>query len=127
MPSLRKLRASIGAAMEVHRLLGPGFLESVYQAALAHELTLRGIPFEPQAKLEVCYKGVIVGDCRADFLVDGKVIVEIKAIRGLTEQDEAQLINYLKATGIRVALPPTIQNLHHALQNPFRPCRPGPH
>jgi GxxExxY protein len=96
--------AIIGAAMEVHRILGPGFLESVYQTALAHELTLRGIAFQEQVKLCVAYKEIIAGEFRSDFLVEEKVIVELKATKGLVEIDEAQLINYLKATGHRVGL-----------------------
>ena len=96
--------AIIGAAMEVHRVLGPGFLESVYEEALAHEFGLRGIPYERQAKLAVRYKEIIAGEFRADFLVDGKVVVELKAIKALTEGDEAQLLNYLKGTGYRVGL-----------------------
>lgn len=68
--------AIVGAAMEVHRILGPGFLEAVYQAALAHELTLRGIRFEQFKKLPVYYKGVLVGDYEADFVVEDKIILE---------------------------------------------------
>ncbi len=94
----------IGAAMEVHRVLGHGFLEAVYEAALAHELDLRGIPYERQKRLTVTYKGEAVGDYVADFVVDGKVVVELKATRGLAEVDEAQLLNYLKAAGMRVGL-----------------------
>lgn len=97
-------RAIIGAAMEVHRTLGHGFLEAVYEAALAHELNLRGIPYEHQKRLTVTYKGQVAGEYVADFVVDGKVIAELKATKGLTEVDEAQLINYLKATGLRVGL-----------------------
>jgi len=96
--------AIIGAAMEVHRVLGPGFLESVYEEALAHEFDLRSIPYERQAKLAVHYKEIIAGEFRADFLVDGKVVVELKAIKALTEGDEAQLLNYLNGTGYRVGL-----------------------
>lgn len=96
--------AIIGAAMEVHRILGPGFLESVYEEALAHEFDLRGIPYQRQAKLAVRYKGIIAGEFRADFLVDGKVVVELKATKALTDGDEAQLLNYLKGTGYRVGL-----------------------
>ncbi len=96
--------AIIGAAMEVHRVLGPGFLEAVYQAALEHEFRLREIPFQRQVKLEVIYKGVVMGEYRADFLVDEKVMLDIKATKGLTEIDEAQLMNYLKGTGIKVGL-----------------------
>ena len=96
--------AIIGAAMEVHRILGPGFLESVYEEALAHEFDLRGIPYQRQARLAVRYKEVVAGEFRADFLVDGKVVVELKAIKALTGGDEAQLLNYLRGTGYRVGL-----------------------
>jgi len=96
--------AIIGAAMEVHRILGPGFLEAVYQAALEHELTLRSIPFEAQKRLAVTYKGRIVGDYIADIVVDGQIILELKAISALTKAHEAQAHNYLAATGLRLAI-----------------------
>ncbi len=96
--------AIIGAAMEVHTILRPGFLESVYESALAHEFDLRTIPYQRQTQLEVTYKNHIAGDFRADFLVDGKIVVELKATKALTEIDEAQLINYLKGTGYQVGL-----------------------
>jgi GxxExxY protein len=95
---------TIGAAMEVHRVLGPGFVESVYEEALAHEFELREISYQRQADLRVKYKGVVAGEFRADFLVDDRVIVELKAVKHLNEVHEAQLINYLKATGHRVGL-----------------------
>lgn len=94
----------IGAAMEVHRTLGSGFLEAVYQASLAHELTLRGIPFEQLKHLPVQYKNVVVGHYEADFVVADHVILELKAISALHPQHEAQVIHYLAATGLRVAL-----------------------
>ena len=96
--------AVVGAAMEVHRALGPGFLESVYEAALAHELTLRGIPFEQQKRLLVQYKGQQVGDFVADLVVDGQIILELKAVSRLTAVHEAQAHNYLAATGLRLAI-----------------------
>jgi GxxExxY protein len=96
--------AIIGAAMEVHRILGPGFLEAVYQAALEHELTLRSIPFEAQKRLAVTYKGRVVGDYIADIVVDGQIILELKAISALTKAHEAQAHNYLAATGLRLAI-----------------------
>ena len=96
--------AIVGAAMEVHRILGPGFLESVYQAALAHEFTLRGIPFEQFRRLPVMYKGNLVGDYIADFVVNNQIIVEIKAVSSLNEAHKAQALNYLAATGFRLAL-----------------------
>ena len=94
----------IGAAMEVHTVLGSGFLEAVYEEALAHELSLRNIAFERQVSLAVSYKDIVAGSYRPDFVVDGKVIVEAKAIKALTEIEAAQILNYLKATGLRVGL-----------------------
>jgi GxxExxY protein len=96
--------AVIGAAMEVHTILGPGFLESVYQAALERELTLRGIPFEKQVELPVSYKETLVGEYIADFIIDGKLIVEIKAVSNFNSQHQAQAMHYLTATGCRLAL-----------------------
>jgi GxxExxY protein len=96
--------AIIGAAMEVHGILGPGFLETVYQSALARELTLRGIPFEQQVHLPVSYKDVLVGEYIADFIIDGKLIVEIKAVSNFNSQHQAQAMHYLAATGCRLAL-----------------------
>ena len=96
--------AVIGAAMEVHTVLGPGFLEAVYQTALERELTLRNIPFEKQIKMPVRYKDVVVGDYVADFVIDGKLIVEIKAVSNFNSQHQAQAMHYLAATGLRLAL-----------------------
>jgi len=95
----------IGAAIEVHRALGPGLLESAYQVCLAHEFSQQGIPFEQEKSLPVEYKGVRL-DCgyRLDFLVAGKVIVELKAVDELHPVHEAQLLTYLKLTGCRVGL-----------------------
>jgi GxxExxY protein len=94
----------IGAAMEVHRTLGPGFLEAVYEAALAHELALQDIPFERQKDLPVTYKGQPVGHYVADFVMDGEVVVELKAVSMLTKAHQAQAHNYLAATGLRLAI-----------------------
>jgi GxxExxY protein len=96
--------STIGAAMEVHHVLGPGFVESVYERALAHEFELRDIAYQRQADLNVAYKGIVAGEFRADFLVDDKVIVELKAVRQLSEIPEAQLLNYLKSSDHRVGL-----------------------
>ena len=96
--------AVIGAAMEVHTILGPGFLEAVYQVALERELTLRGIPFEKQVKLPVRYKDILIGEYMADFIIDGKLIVEIKAVSNFNSQHQAQALHYLAATGWRLAL-----------------------
>lgn len=94
----------IGAAMEVHRVLGPGFLESVYETALAHEFEQRGIAYKRQTPLNVQYKSITAGEFRTDFLVAEQVVVELKASKKLTEIDEAQLLNYLKGTGYKVGL-----------------------
>lgn len=94
----------IGAAMDVHTILGPGFLEAVYEDALAHEFDLRGIAYERQKTFRVPYKAIMTGPYRADFVVEEKVIVDTKAVKHLTEIDEAQIINYLKATKLRVGL-----------------------
>lgn len=90
-------RQVIGAAIEVHRHLGPGFLESVYQEALAVEFRLRGIPFVEQHPTAVLYKGAKVGDGRADFHVANQLVVEIKAVEKLAPLHTAQIISYLKA------------------------------
>ena len=94
----------VGAAMEVHRVLGPGFLEAVYEAALAHELTLRGIRFERQKRLPVHYKGQLIGDYVADLVVGDQIILELKAVSKLSRVHEAQAHNYLAATGLRLAI-----------------------
>lgn len=96
--------AVIGAAMEVHNELGSGFLEAVYQKALAKELSLREIAFLEQVKLPVRYKGLLVGEYFADFTVEGKLIVEIKAVSKLNRAHQAQAMHYLAATGYRLAL-----------------------
>jgi len=95
----------IAAAIEVHRALGPGLLESAYAACLAREFSLRGVQFEREKALPVTYKDVRV-DCgyRLDFLVGGKVVVELKAVDALDPVHEAQLLTYMKLTGCRVGL-----------------------
>ena len=94
----------IGAAMEVHSTLGCGFLESVYEEALAVEFGLRDVPFERQKSLAVIYKGTNVKKFICDFLVAETVLVELKAIKELTETDTAQVLNYLKATDSKPGL-----------------------
>ena len=96
--------AVIGAAMEVHRILGPGFLEAVYQVALERELTIRGIPFERQVKLPVTYKDVLIGEYFADLVIDKKFVVEIKAVSKFNASHQTQALHYLAATGLRLAL-----------------------
>ena len=94
----------IGAAIEVHRHLGPGFSEAVYEEALAIEFGLREVPFARQIPLPVHYKGHQVGEGRADFLVDGALVVEIKAAQQLLGVHSAQVISYLKAGGFHLGL-----------------------
>lgn len=95
----------IGCAMEVHRVLGPGFLEAVYRQALRVELAAREIPYRAEVELSIRYKGVVL-DCayRADFICFDDIILECKAQSQLTGVDKGQTINYLKATGFRRAL-----------------------
>jgi GxxExxY protein len=96
--------AIIGAAMEVHRRLGPGFLEAVYQEALQIELREQGIPFEREVDIPIIYRDTQLACAyRADFVCFGDVIVELKALRQIGEVERAQTINYLKATGKRRA------------------------
>jgi GxxExxY protein len=94
----------IGAALEVHRALGPGFLESVYEEALCVELSLRGIPFARQVPIRVAYKGNTVGEARLDILVDGCMVVELKATESIAPIHVAQVISYLKATKLPLGL-----------------------
>ena len=95
----------IGAAIEVHRLLGPGLLESAYELALERELGLRGVRVERQKPVALEYKGVDLGDgFRIDLLVDGCLIVEIKAVDHLLPIHEAQLLTYLRLTAVRLGL-----------------------
>ena len=97
--------AIMGAAMEVHNVFGAGFSEGVYQEAMEIELALRAIPFEAQKRLQIQYKGhFLKKEYCADLICFNSVLVEIKAIDRLTKREEAQLLNYFKATGIRVGL-----------------------
>ena len=115
----------IGAAMKVHRTLGPGFLESVYHQALAHELRTQGVPFESEVKLTVRYDGVIVGDFTADMVVDGRVVVELKAVSALTQAHEVQTVNCLTATGIEVGLLLNFGAASLEFKKKFRTHRPA--
>lgn len=96
--------AVIGAALEVHRHLGPGFLEEVYEEALCLELRLRQIPFERQKRVRVDYKGDYVGEGRLDLLVGDRLVVELKAVKAFAPIDKAKLLSYLKASGRHLAL-----------------------
>ena len=95
----------IAACYNVHNELGCGFFEKVYQEALAIELSEQGIPFEREKHLAISYHGKVL-DCNyiADFVVDNKVIVELKAVKDMDSVFEAQTINYLKATGLKIGL-----------------------
>ena len=97
--------AIVGAAIEVHRTLGPGFLEPVYQEALEIESRARGLAFEPQKILRIPYKGqYLKKEYIADLVYFDKVIVELKALDRLTSREEAQVLNYLKATKMKVGV-----------------------
>ena len=94
----------IGCAMKVHSALGPGFLESVYQKALAHELRKAGLIVEWERPIAVFYDGVPVGDFSADMVVENRVMLELKANHAIAPANEVQLVNYLTATGIEIGL-----------------------
>ena len=93
-----------GAVFEVNKVLGPGFLERVYENALLIELRERGLKAENRVPIKVFYKDKVVGEYIADILVEGKVILELKAVDRLDKIHEAQLLNYLKATGVQIGL-----------------------
>jgi len=95
-------KALLDAAFEVHTLLGAGFLERVYEEALCHELTLRHVPFERQKAIVVPYKDFQIEGQRLDLLIGGLVIAEIKAVDAIHPVHQAQLMSYLKATGLRL-------------------------
>ncbi len=94
----------IGCAMKVHNTLGTGFLESVYQNALVYELRKAGLSVECEARIQVRYEDIMVGDFFADLLVEHKVLIENKAVQSIAVAHEVQLVNYLTATGIEVGL-----------------------
>ena len=95
----------IGCAMEVHKTLGPGLFENIYEQALVHELTLNGIPVKTQVEIEINYKGTNLGNgLRLDVLVDNTLIVELKSVEELKPLHHKQLLTYLRLTGKRVGL-----------------------
>ena len=93
-----------GAIFEVNRVLGHGFLEKVYEKAMIVELTNRGLKAENQIPINVKYKGEIVGEYIADIIVENRIILELKAVESLQKIHEAQILNYLKATGYKIGL-----------------------
>lgn len=94
----------IGAALEVHKRLGAGMDEALYEAAICIELELRGLGFERQVCIEVEYKGVKIGEKRLDLIVEGKVLVELKAVEQIAPVHKAQVLTYLKLTGLKLGL-----------------------
>jgi GxxExxY protein len=94
----------IRCAIEVHRHLGPGLLESVYEAALCVELKLNSLPFKRQVGIPLCYKGELISEHRPDLIVDDTVIVEVKSVETLAPIHVAQMLTYLKVTSLRVGL-----------------------
>ncbi len=94
----------IGCAIQIHRGLGPGFLEIIYHRAMAHELRKAGLCFEEEAAMQVRYDGVVLGDYYADFLVERHAVVEIKAVASLSTAHEIQLVNYLNAVKFDLGL-----------------------
>jgi GxxExxY protein len=102
----------IGAAISVHRELGPGFVESIYERALVIELAHRQIAFSQQPIQQVFYRNVLVGEHRLDLVVGGKLLVELKAVESINHQHLAQMLSYLRATGFELGL---ILNFHAAV------------
>ena len=94
----------VGAAYEVSNILGGGFLEKVYERALARELAMRGLSLRTQATFPVTYKGYCVGDYAADLVVEDRLLIELKCVDSFTNQHLAQCINYLRASGLNLAL-----------------------
>jgi GxxExxY protein len=105
-PDINQLTEQIiGAAIEVHRILGPGLLESAYQRALAHELTLKGVPFDEQKLCPIKYKDLLIEDAyRLDFLVNRLVVVELKTVDSFLDVHDSQVLTYLKFSVCRVGL-----------------------
>lgn len=94
----------IGCAIEVHRNLGPGLLESIYERALCHEFNMNGIQYVSQVIVPITYKGTNLGDCRIDLLIETEIILELKAVERMEPVFKAQLLSYLKMTGKKLGL-----------------------
>jgi GxxExxY protein len=107
-------RKIIGAAIEVHRELGPGFLENIYEEALKIDLNEHGLHFECQKEIKIEYLGIVVGVHRLDLVIENEIIVELKAVKELADIHFAQLRSYLKATGLKVGL--LLNFAKHALE-----------
>jgi GxxExxY protein len=105
-------RRTIGCALAVHRELGPGFLEGIYRRAMCLELEAQGVPFEAEKPITVLYRGWPIPGQRVDLVVGGVLIVELKAIGAIEQGHVAQLLSYLKTTGVRLGL---LINFHEAL------------
>ena len=97
-------RSIIGAAIEIHKSIGPGLLESIYEEALCYELELRGIKYERQVSVDVIYKGKVIKGQRIDLIIEGQVIIELKSLSNLPDIVFAQILSYLKATGLKRGL-----------------------
>lgn len=94
----------IGAAIEVHKILGPGLLESIYEEAMCHELALRGLSVKRQVEIDIIYKGKVIKGQRLDILVNNEVVIKLKSVSSLPEVAVAQTLSYLKATNLKRAL-----------------------
>ena len=104
-PELNRItNAIIGAAIAVHRVLGPGHLESAYEKALAIEFTYRGIRFQQQVPVTLSYRGEVVGEGRLDFLVEGRVVLDLKAVSTIVDIFRTQMISYLKITKLKLGI-----------------------
>ena len=117
----------IGIAMEVHRTLGPGFVESVYENALLVELTASRLAFESQKALKVTYKNQCVGNFVADIIVDKALIIELKSVQSLLPIHEVQLVNYLTATGIEEGVLLNFGSESLQFKKKFRKPKPTSH
>jgi GxxExxY protein len=100
----RVMTETIGCAIAVHRALGPGFLESIYQRALCIELSSRRLAFESERPIDVAYRGIAIPGQRLDLLIEGQVIVELKCVERFDDVHQMQVISYLKTTGLRAGL-----------------------
>jgi len=94
----------IGSAIELHRIIGPGLIESIYENALCHELSLRGMTYQQQLEMDVSYKGKIIKGQRIDLIVEGEIVIELKSVSRVHEVVFAQLLSYLKVTGLKRGL-----------------------